>query len=69
MRVLSRSFAFAWAVVMLGTAVAHAQVQTGSITGTVSDSSNAVLPGATVVLSGERIIGGTAIQVTDAGGT
>ena len=48
---------------------AHAQVQTGSITGTVTDTSNAVLPGVTVTLTGERLIGGDAVQVTDASGT
>src|SRR5205814_4216616 len=34
----------------------------------VADASNAVLPGATVSLSGERLIGGTQTQVTDATG-
>jgi hypothetical protein len=53
----------------LAPTVAHAQVQTGSITGIVTDASNAVLPGVTVTLSGERLIGGTAVQVSDAGGT
>jgi outer membrane receptor protein involved in Fe transport len=48
---------------------AHAQVQTGSIVGTVTDSSSAVLPGVTVSLSGERLIGGVQTQTTDAGGT
>jgi hypothetical protein len=47
---------------------ARAQVQTGSITGVVTDESNAVLPGATVSLSGEKLIGGTQTQTTDATG-
>jgi hypothetical protein len=55
-------------VLLLSAAVAQAQVQTGSITGIVSDTSGAVLPGVTVSLSGEKLIGGTQTQVTDAGG-
>jgi carboxypeptidase family protein/TonB-dependent receptor-like protein len=45
---------------------AHAQVQTGSIAGVVTDSSNLILPGATVSLSGEKLIGGVQTQTTDA---
>ena len=53
---------------LLAAGSAYAQVQTGSITGTVTDSSNAVLPGATVTVSGERLIGGDQSVVTDASG-
>jgi len=56
------------ALVLLAAATAHAQVQTGSIVGVASDPSNAVLPGVTVSLSGERLIGGVQTQVTDATG-
>jgi hypothetical protein len=50
-------------------ATAHAQVQTGSIVGSVADSSGALLPGVTVTLGGERLIGGVQTVVTDAAGT
>ena len=33
--------------------------QTGSIVGAVSDTSGAVMPGVTVTLTGDRLIGGT----------
>jgi hypothetical protein len=49
--------------------IATAQVQTGSIVGAVSDSSGGVLPGVTVTLTGERLIGGAQTFVTDATGT
>jgi hypothetical protein len=47
---------------------ANAQVQTGSIVGAVTDSSNAVMPGVLVSLSGERLIGGVQTVTTDTGG-
>src|SRR5262249_44617699 len=47
---------------------AAAQVQTGSITGTVTDASSAVLPGVTVTLTGEKLIGGAQTQVSDTTG-
>jgi len=54
---------------VLGAPLAHAQGQTGSIAGTVTDTSNALLPGVNVTLSGERVLGGTLTQVTDTSGT
>jgi hypothetical protein len=51
--------------------VAAATVQaqtTGSIVGVATDSSNAVMPGVTVTLSGERLIGGDQVTTTDAAG-
>jgi hypothetical protein len=54
---------------LLVTTSALAQVQTGSIVGAVTDSSNAVMPGVTVSLSGARLIGGVQSFVTDAAGS
>jgi hypothetical protein len=54
--------------VVLLTLPAMAQVQTGSITGAVTDASGAVLPGVTISVTGEKLIGGAQTQVTDATG-
>jgi hypothetical protein len=54
---------------VLAAVSAHAQVQTGSIAGAVTDSSNAVMPGVTVSLSGDKLIGGAQVQTTDVTGT
>jgi hypothetical protein len=54
---------------LLAPSTLSAQVQTGSITGAVTDSSGAVLPGATVSLSGDKLIGGVQMQTTDTAGT
>ena len=48
---------------------AWAQLSTGAIAGTVTDNTGAVLPGATVTVSGARLIGGTQTVVTDQAGT
>ncbi len=55
-------------IYVLAASRASAQVQTGSITGAVTDSSSAVLPGVTVSLSGEKLIGGVQTQTTDTAG-
>ena len=47
----------------------HAQAQTTStLTGTITDSSGAVLPGVTVAISSPSLIGGTYSTVTDSQG-
>ncbi|MBI3403646.1 MAG: TonB-dependent receptor [Acidobacteria bacterium] len=47
---------------------AHAQLQSGSITGVITDSSGGILPGVTVSLSGDTLIGGTQTQISDGSG-
>jgi hypothetical protein len=53
---------------MLSAAAARAQVQTGSIAGVATDTSNAVMPGVTVSVSGDKLIGGVQTQTTDTSG-
>jgi hypothetical protein len=55
-------------ICVLATTAAHAQVQTGSIVGTVADTSNSVLPGVVVSLAGDRLIGGVQTFTTDTTG-
>ena len=55
-------------LIMLAATTAHAQVQTGSIAGIATDTSNAVMPGVTVSVSGDKLIGGVQTQTTDATG-
>ncbi len=52
-------------LIMLAATTAHAQVQTGSIAGIATDTSNAVMPGVTVSVSGDKLIGGVQTQTTD----
>jgi hypothetical protein len=63
-----RALGLACAVLLVVAPAALAQTQTGSITGVVADTSGAVLPGVTVSLSGEKLIGGVQTKVTDATG-
>jgi hypothetical protein len=67
MTFVRRIFVLASLALLLGAPIAQAQT-TGSITGVVSDASGAVLPGATITLSGERLIGGPQTQVSDTSG-
>lgn len=68
MMVPLRRIAWILPVAVLAALPALAQT-TGSITGVASDSSGGVLPGVTISLSGERLIGGTRTEVTDATGS
>jgi hypothetical protein len=68
MKVVGWLSTIVFALCALTVADARAQVQTGSIVGVVTDSSSAILPGATVSLSGERLIGGLQTQTTDVSG-
>jgi len=43
----------------------EAQIRTGTITGTVKDETGELLPGATVELSGEKLLGGIRSAITD----
>ena len=68
MRIVSRGVIVACMAVLFGASPARAQATTGSITGSVTDSSGGALPGVSVTLNGERLIGGAQLQTTDGGG-
>src|SRR5215203_684184 len=68
MTIVRRIFVLCSLALLLGAPNALAQT-TGSITGLVTDASGAVLPGVTITLSGERLIGGPQTQVSDTSGT
>jgi hypothetical protein len=67
-RIVYRAVIVGCIAVLFGTALARAQTTTGSITGKVTDSSGAVLPGVSISLTGERLIGGAQSQTSDADG-
>jgi hypothetical protein len=66
MKVLHRLLIAAMCVLVAPSA--WAQGQTGSITGVATDTSGAILPGVTVSVSGDKLIGGVQTQTTDANG-
>ena len=58
------------AALLLSPLPALAQIgQTATLTGTVTDSTGAILPGATVTVTSESLIGGSRTATTDASGT
>src|SRR4030043_1511761 len=54
-----------FAAFLLMSSVSYAQIRTGSIMGTVKDAQGDVLPGVTVELSGEKLLGGVRSVVTN----
>src|SRR5512139_66920 len=52
---------------LVGT-ISEAQILTGSLRGTITDSTGAVLPGVTVELTGPALIGGPKVMTTDTKG-
>ena len=68
MTIVRRIFLLSCTALLLGVPLAQAQT-TGSITGSVTDASGAILPGVTITLSGDRLIGGPQTQVSDTTGT
>ncbi len=68
MTIVRRMCVLVWMAVVAGAPLAYAQT-TGSIAGTVTDASGAVLPGVTITLTSDRLIGGPQTQVSDATGT
>lgn len=54
---------------VLATSLTFAQIITGSLRGTVTDDTGALLPGVTVELSGPALIGGPKTAVTDGKGS
>jgi hypothetical protein len=55
-------------LLLLTPGLASGQMLGGTITGEVTDNSGAVMPGVSVSVSGERLIGGARSEVTDARG-
>jgi len=54
-----------FAAFLLMSSMSYAQIRTGNITGTVTDEEREILPGATVELSGEKLMGGVRSVTTN----
>jgi hypothetical protein len=65
----TRVLVLALGALLLGATLINAQIVTGSLRGTVTDDTGAVLPGVTLELTGPALIGGPKTAVTDARGT
>jgi len=67
MTIVRRILVLASLALLMAAPLAHAQT-TGSITGTVTDTSGALLPGVTITLTSDRLIGGPQNQISDSNG-
>jgi len=56
--------AISTALLLMGS-LSYAQIRTGTIAGTVTDTEGEILPGATVELSGEKLLGGVRSFITN----
>ncbi|MDH4217987.1 MAG: TonB-dependent receptor [Candidatus Aminicenantes bacterium] len=63
-RTIISMVAISTALLLMGS-MSYAQIRTGTITGTVTDTDGVILPGATVGLSGEKLLGGVRSIVTN----
>lgn len=65
---IGRRILLSCVILLLLTSLAHAQRLTGAIRGEVGDESGVPIPGVNVTVSGEALIGGSQLSVTDADG-
>jgi len=65
MRKIAASFLAVSMALLFIVSMSYAQTRTGSIRGTVKDSEGQALPGATITLSGEKLMGGTRSIIAD----
>jgi hypothetical protein len=63
-RIILSMVAISTALLLMGS-MSYAQIRTGTITGTVKDADGVILPGATVGLSGEKLLGGVRSVMTN----